>query len=150
MTEIIFRENACCFTGHRDLPEDSGELTEKLRKTVKGLIKKGVKVFYAGGARGFDTLAAKTVVALKEEYPTIKLVLVLPYRKGGKYEYVGKADGVEYVAEDYYRGCMFVRDRLLADMSAYCVCYLTEKRGGTAFTVGYAKNSGLTVINIAE
>ena len=34
--------------------------------------------FGAGGALGFDTIAAFTVLKLKESYPDIRLILVLP------------------------------------------------------------------------
>lgn len=34
--------------------------------------------FGAGGALGFDTLAAQTVLELKKKYPDIRLILVLP------------------------------------------------------------------------
>ena len=32
----------------------------------------------AGGALGFDTLAAQTVLEMKKEYPQLRLILVLP------------------------------------------------------------------------
>ena len=36
-------------------------------------------MFYgAGGALGFDTLAAQTVLDMKKEYPQLRLILVLP------------------------------------------------------------------------
>ena len=38
----------------------------------------GYLYFGAGGALGFDTLAAQTVLDLKKDYPQIKLILVLP------------------------------------------------------------------------
>ena len=43
------------------------------------LIGKDVIYFGAGRARGFDTIAAETVLELKTDYPLIKLILVLPY-----------------------------------------------------------------------
>ena len=42
------------------------------------LIENGYCYFGAGGALGFDTVAAQTVLHLKEKYPHIKLILVLP------------------------------------------------------------------------
>jgi len=42
------------------------------------------------------------------------------------------------------------RNRYLADHSGVCLCYLTQTTGGTAYTVGYAKQKGLAVVNIAE
>ena len=41
-------------------------------------IEQGYRYFGTGGALGFDTLAAQTVLELKNKYPEIKLILVLP------------------------------------------------------------------------
>ena len=71
----------CCFTGHRRIPLDQLEsVTQRLRDAVIASIKDGYLYFGAGGALGFDTLAAQTVLDLKKEYPQIKLILVLPCR----------------------------------------------------------------------
>ena len=69
----------CCFTGHRKIPLDQLEsVTQRLRDAVIASIKDGYLYFGAGGALGFDTLAAQTVLDLKKDYPQIKLILVLP------------------------------------------------------------------------
>lgn len=54
------------------------ELAAKLEGTIIGLIDRGIRYYGAGGARGYDTLAAQTVLRLKERYPHIKLILILP------------------------------------------------------------------------
>ena len=61
-----------------------------------------------------------------------------------------KADKVVYTSQEYTRGCMHKRNRHLVDNSSACIAYLTESKGGTAYTVDYAKKNGLTVFNIAE
>ena len=43
---------------------------------------------------------------------------------------------------------MHKRNRHLANNSSVCVCYLTEESGGTFYTVNYAKQKGLEIINI--
>ena len=76
------RRRACCLTGHRVLPSDPDErmeLTHNLRKTVARLAQEGIQVFYTGGALGFDTLAAVTVLELKAQFPQIQLYLAVPY-----------------------------------------------------------------------
>ena len=45
---------------------------------------------------------------------------------------------------------MHERNRHLADNSSACICYLTEKTGGTSYTAEYAKRKKLLVINAAE
>ena len=135
-------------------------LTRRLKTSIIELIDKGYKYFGAGGALGFDTLAAQTVLALKKDYPQIKLILVLPCitqadswsaeEKAIYDDIKGSADKVVYTSYDYTRGCMHKRNRHLVDNSSACICYLTEKTGGTAYTVDYARNKNVLVINVAK
>jgi len=90
-----------------------------------------VRYFGAGGARGFDTIAAQAVLTLREEYPDIRLILVLPcktqagdWSEGDKITYrriLSQADKVVYTSERYERGCMQKRNRHLVDNSAVCL-----------------------------
>lgn len=73
------KKKTVCFTGHREIPpERREELSRRLRDTLIQLIESGCLFFGAGGALGFDTLAAQAVLDLKRQYPQIKLILVLP------------------------------------------------------------------------
>lgn len=60
------------------------------------------------------------------------------------------ADKVVYTSQDYYSGCMHKRNRHLVDNSSRCICFLTEKTGGTFYTVNYASEHGLMIINTAK
>lgn len=76
---MLEREKTCCFTGHRCIPNESlDSLKRQLKREIEKLIQQGVIYFGAGGALGFDTLAAEAVLELKQQYPFIKLILVLP------------------------------------------------------------------------
>ncbi len=155
------REKTCCFTGHRKLPTgwDRRKLAQGLEKAIIEKIEKGVRFFGAGGARGFDVLAAQTVLKLKRKYSDIKLILVLPCltRTRGwraadveEYEHIkAQADKVVYVSQEYTKDCMFKRNRHLVDSSSVCICYKTKDSGGTAYTVHYAEEQGLEMINVA-
>ena len=70
----------CCFTGHRDIPEHlTRGAKDMLEKAVRSLARQGVSSFRAGGARGFDCMAALAVIAIRDnEFPNIKLDLFLP------------------------------------------------------------------------
>ncbi|MEE0946993.1 MAG: SLOG family protein [Acutalibacteraceae bacterium] len=153
--------HTCCFTGHRAIPEDDlDRLKLELNDTLVSLIENGISYFRAGGALGFDTICAQTVLSLKKIYPHIKLTLVLPclnqtakWQQEDKdvYEDIkSKADEVVYTSEHYFRGCMQVRNRALVDESSVAVCYLTQINGGTAYTVKYAQKNGLTIVNLAD
>ena len=66
----ISLSNACFFTGHRVIPEeDIPNIRNLLLRTCTLLITKyGVTDFITGGALGFDTLAARIVLELKQKY----------------------------------------------------------------------------------
>ena len=157
---MIDKSKVACFSGHRRLPQDCEELRAKLKKEIVGLIERGVVFFGAGGAWGFDMLAEETVLQLKENYPHIKLVLVLPcppdqqtlkwsaVQRQRYYEILERADKVRILSQQYTRGCMSARNRHLVDGSAYLVCYLREQRGGTAYTVDYAERQGIQIIRL--
>ncbi len=150
-----------CFTGHRFIRKSNALLLPtKLKATLEELIKKGARRFRAGGAIGFDTVAALCVLELKEKYPHIRLELVLPCRNQSAswteeekkvYAYIlSQANSAEYVTDCYTSWCMHERNRRLVNGSQVCIAYLTESRGGTAYTFNYALTKGLKVINIAE
>ena len=155
------KERTCCFTGHRKIPTpDMPRLKLALEKAIIKKIEEGVLYFGAGGALGFDTLAAQTVIDLRGTYPDIKLILVLPCPDQDKFwseqeraiyaDIKEKADKITYVEPSYTRYCMHKRNRHLVDNSAHCICYLREPVGGTAYTVSYATKKGLDIINLAN
>ena len=155
------RAKTCCFTGHRSLSdEEKLEVAVRLRKIIADQIKDGVVFYGAGGALGFDTLAALTVLDMKKEYPQLRLVLVLPCEnqtRGWRSEDIAvyedikrRSDKVVYVSREYTSDCMHRRNRHLVDHSGTCICYLTRRSGGTAYTVDYAWRKGLRIINLAE
>lgn len=154
------KEKTACFTGHRELSLiQIPFIKRKLKKTLEELIEKGYLYFGAGGALGFDTVAAQSVLELRKKYSQIKLILVLPCKtqadrwpEADKEEYErikNQADKVVYTSEEYTRDCMFKRNRYLVDYSSVCICYLKKDSGGTAYTVNYAGSRGLEIINIA-
>ena len=54
------REKTVCFTGHRIIPsEKRASLFAHLTDVITSLLEAGYRYFGAGGALGFDTLAAQ-------------------------------------------------------------------------------------------
>ena len=156
---MIARNKTACFSGHRNISkQEIFQIEKRLEKTIEILYKKGVIFFGAGGAYGFDMLAEKAVIKAKRKHQDIKLILVLPCKNQYKYwnkkdiiqykEILSNADKIVYTAENYYNGCMQKRNKHLVNYSGYCICYLYQNTGGTAFTVNYAKSKKLTVINL--
>lgn len=155
------REKTCCFTGHRQLSAAEREqLTPQLERAVRELIEEGVCFFGTGGAVGFDTLAAQTVLRLREIYPQVRLVLVLPCENQAEfwglydraeYDRIKRlADKVVYTARRYTPDCMKARNCHLVDHSGVCIYYLKQYGGGTGYTVGYARRQGLRMICLGE
>ncbi len=162
-TSINHKEYTCFFTGHRQLPTKRlDQIYDLLIQSIVTLIEeKGVTDFIAGGALGFDTMAAEAVIALREKYPFIKLHLYLPcYNQCKKWNYndqymyriiMSKADDYIYVTEGRYTyDCMHKRNRRMADDSYYCICYCATDRSGTGVTVRYAEQKGIYIDNICE
>lgn len=155
------RKKTACFTGHRHIPPEELEgIKIRLEKTIIKLYGKGIIYYGAGGALGFDALAAETVLWLRDNgYPRLRLILVLPclnQTKGWKAEDIERyeeikrrADKTVYTSREYTSGCMHKRNRHLVDNSSVCVCYRTQNRGGTAYTVHYAEEHKLDVLNVA-
>lgn len=152
---------ACCFTGHRKIEyEEMPLLEEALRQEIEALIEAGYTIFYTGGAVGFDTLAAKAVLSLREAYPAVHLRLLLPcpgqeskWNLRQKREYHGilaAADSAEYISQAYSASAMHKRNRELVNRSQFCLCYLKNEKSGTAFTVRYAEKNSVKVKNLCQ
>ncbi len=151
------KETTCCFTGHRTLGDDFKK--ENLRKAIQDMIDKGVTIFVAGGALGFDTEAALEVLRARKKGAKIQLHLYIPcknqaerwsfYQKWIWKKILKSADYVDMPDYDYYNGCMKVRNYKLVDASAYCIAYFDGSiKSGTGQTFRYAQRSGLEIVNL--
>lgn len=150
----------CCFTGHRAIPFASRDLVRaNLARAIGALYKRGYRHFVAGGAIGFDTVAAELVLSYKKHYPDITLTLMLPcadqdakWTEEEKAVYEAqkeKADEVICLASRYFDGCMQKRNQAMVDASNACIAYMTRPYSGAGQTVRMAEKAGLTVINVA-
>lgn len=165
--EIIIKSfsdvsRTCCFTGHRDMTLSEKEsAAERIKRAVCALVSRGVTNFITGGALGFDTVAAVTVINMKRsEFPEIKLALAIPFRGQPErwrvvdralYDTIMKAaNEVVILSEEYADGCMMKRNRFMVDHSAYCLSYVKKNYGGSYYTEKYARSKGLKVLNLAE
>lgn len=156
----LIRERTCCFTGHRKLSGDTLWLRFQIQEEVLRLYQRGISTFLTGGALGFDTLAAKEILRLRDSYvPDLLLAVVIPcwgQERGWRTEdqavyqsILRKADDRIMTGESYTRDCMFVRNRYMVDHSTHCIAWLEPgRRGGTSYTVNYAKSKGLEVVNL--
>lgn len=155
--KVVELNSSCFFTGHRIIVEkDIKWMKSCLHRVCLRLITEyGVSDFIAGGALGFDTVAADTVIWLRRKYD-IRLHLYLPcqnqtrgWNKASKEEYnriCEEADEVRLITNGpYYDGCMQKRNRAMVDSARFGIAYCTAKRGGTYSTLSYAAKRGRKV-----
>ena len=156
---------SCFFTGHRSFSFDADSaIVEKFRDTLADLAADGVTDFYAGGAVGWDSFCAMSVILLRSYYRNVKLHLILPcppelqtakWNERDKAEYntiLKFADDIEIVSDNYDKNCMKKRNARLASLGDICVCYYNEKdfRSGTGQTVRMAQKANKLIINMYD
>ena len=159
---------ACSFTGHRPQRlgfgfDESDErclaLNSVLRKEIDKLVSVGVTSFYTGMALGVDQWAASVVLDIKEMNPNIKLTAVVPHEgqsnnwtteQRERYrDMLSACDNMVMFFRGYTPSYMFERNRYLVDRADYLLAvYDGKENGGTAYTVGYAKEKHKRVIII--
>lgn len=137
--------STCCFTGHRVLRKDFDVTV--LEQAVNEAINGGYKTFLTGMANGFDRVCASVLTNLKNK-KNVEIIACVPCRDQDKfftqkqkeeYDYFLKnADEVIYLSDEYYNGCMQVRNRYMVDNSSLVIAYSKTNFGGTFYTVSYA------------
>jgi uncharacterized phage-like protein YoqJ len=162
---------AVCFSGHRPerLPgqgnydnEETQKLAVILQNQIEGAVQRGKHIFLHGAMAGWDIFAAEQVIKLKKQNPSIRLITVAPYKtqffssaKCWTPDWIGRASEVWYrseiiinLADGYRAGIYHERNRVLVDNSSELVAYWDGGKGGTAYTVQYARRKKLTVHNL--
>lgn len=166
--ENTVKEKTCCFSGYRphkfnfELRRNEPQyiqLENNIINAVVTSIEQGYDTFLCGGAMGFDLLCGEMVLLIKERFPHIKLICVIPYKGQSKgfsvewkerYEYVTEhCDHVHKIAEEYTRGCFHIRNFEMIYSSSRLITYFTGRPGGTANTMAIAQREKLDIINVA-
>lgn len=149
------------FTGHR-----SGRISQPMLTIFAGMVMEikrlyvsGYRNFFSGMAEGSDLVFAKAVVAARNEFPDIRLVVVIPFREqSARYFVTNKslyasllkeADKTIVLSENYHKGCFHRRNDFLVKHAAIMLAYWDGKPyGGTYYTVRKTIESGKKVINL--
>ncbi len=152
----------CCFTGHRDLPQEGspeyGSLLLKLEAAVRDAVSMGARRFAVGGAEGFDLLAGEWILTLKRVDPRISLAVYIPCRtqasrfserNRARYDaLLAGADETLLLSDDYHPGCMRERNaRMVADADL-CIAYVRKNNSGSAQTMKMAERKGIPVFRL--
>lgn len=165
-----------CFTGHRAKAlcgyrsKSYTGFVQELKQLVLNLYESQyARVFYTGGAQGFDQLAFWAVAYAKKERPDIQNHLVLPDRFFqtrwpedtcfGQKEFrlmLQYADSVQYMTTRNQTGIkyLFERNHRMVDLSDTVIGLytgtddwrLSSTKGGTAECLRYAWNAGKQII----
>ena len=155
------RTETVCFTGHRNIPsEESAYVERSVAEAVRKAYEDGFRTFLCGGARGFDTIAAETVLRFRLMHPDVQLIIAVPcasqadkWPAAEKRRYssvLADADEVITLSENYYSGCMQTRNRYMVDRADLLICYVEKESGGAYQTMQYAIKAGKKVINIYD
>ncbi len=158
---LLDRDQSVCFTGHRRLtPDEMHTAYNQLKQLLEKLYQQGFRSFLCGGALGFDTLAERAVVDLRQTHDDVRLVMCIPCpdqshrwnsRQCTYYEQMlYLSDEIRVLSSFYYDGCMQIRNQYMVDHSSICVAYMKKTRhSGTISTMRYAMSQDVPIINIA-
>ena len=155
------RATTCCFSGHRALPPETMDLVRKrTKRAIRDLYAQGYRTFITGGALGYDTMVAVMLFHLRDEFPEVQTVLAYPYEGfNSKWtlqqwqEYRDRLlryDEVVCVSQEPSRYAYWMRDRYMVDRASLCVGYCIDAASGTGYTMSYARQKGVRVLNLAE
>ena len=138
---------AATFIGHN---ECYGVTKEQVKVAIVELIEKGVIDFLSGGQGGFDRMCAGCVKELKEKYPHINNILVIPYLNFNVFnkeifDLILYPEGFE---KYHFKAAIPARNKYMVNNSSYAICYVTHGWGGAAQTYEIARKKGLKIINI--
>ena len=144
---------SCALTGHRELPRefDKNALYDRLELLIEG----GCETFFCGMAEGFDLAAMSCLAALKKKRKLF-VEACIPFtgfenrftaRDRRVYdELITWCDRTTVIFPEYRAGCFLARNRYMVDCADVLLAYCTKERGGTAYTVNYARRKEVPVL----
>lgn len=165
----IDKAKAVAFSGHRTFKAAAGHdlfssaepampLDRRLEGTLRALAAEGYTDFLCGMAEGFDLLAARCVVRLRDKFPAVRLIAAIPFpgqddrfppELRERYRrLLSLCDCAVVLSPVYTPDCFHRRNDFLTDNASVLVCYYNGTKGGTAYTVKRALHNGLRIINL--
>jgi len=158
MEKVLYleREKSIAFTGHRIIPlVRQEEVKERLTAAVAFACKSGMTRFYCGMALGFDMMAAEVVLSLKDKFPDIRLIAVVPFSgQSNRWAFSEQERYHRILAKTdmivvYFRGCLLRRNDYMLSHSCGVIAYYDGKpQDGTSYTVRKAERMKMEMVNI--
>ena len=161
------RQESCCFTGHRPgkLPWRYNEfdprclkLKRRIADAVELACEQGFRHFLCGIAMGCDLYFCEAVLALRERHPDVAVEAASPWptqadawppAQRERYDRLVAAGDFETMGSGQYTAtCMLRRDRYLVDHASLLIAAFDGTSGGTRYTVEYALNQGLAIVDL--
>ena len=161
------RQESCCFTGHRPakLPWKYNEndprclrLKQRMEDAVELAYEQGYRHFICGMAMGCDLYFCECVLAMRETHPDITIEAAIPCptqadawpaAERARYQrLVAACDFETMVSQAYTSNCMQRRDRYMVDHASLLIAAFDGSSGGTRYTVEYALNRGLGIVDL--
>ena len=153
------QEKICSFTGHRQIEKNHEmNISALILRSIEYAYDNGCRIFMAGGAIGFDTLAAREVIRFRMTHRDVKLRLALPCKEQDKswsheqreryFHTLAEADEIVYLSDEYTKDCMKRRNDYLATSADILIAYVNRSRSGAAQTVRMAERLSKKVYNL--
>ena len=162
------KKPACCFTGHKpqkfylgsdEEHEGCIQLRAVLEREIGLLLRQGIVTYYCGMALGTDLWCAEILQSLRQGFPQIKLIAVIPFegqanRWSAEYReryfhILAHAQEEILLHRHYTKRCMMERNRYMVDHCTHLIGVYNGSPGGTQNTLEYARKQRLclTVIH---
>ena len=143
------------FIGHRQILGKG--VFERVLREAENQIGLGCKLFTMGTHGDFDALALSACRTLRKRFPEIKIEVVITSLGA-----VSKKNGMEFapysdvnivmpdIENVYFKQRITMGNRRMLDGSDTLICYVDENayRSGAKAAMRYAKQKGMTVINL--
>lgn len=137
------------FCGHSEISLNvRKKLSATLYNEIEKLIKSGADTFLLGGYGDFDRLCAETVKRLKEIYPHITSILVIPYINRD-YDHdlydLSEYPPIEKVPKKF---AISARNKYMVEKSDTVISYVVLPWGGANETLLHAKRKNKNIIEM--
>ncbi len=137
------------FCGHGSEIYDNN-IRNILMQEIEKAVNSGENEFLFGGYGNFDMLAAHVVKDIKNSYPQIRLILVIPY--------LSMSFDADIYDESVYpplekvprKLAIIKRNEWMIDKSNTVIAFVKHNWGGAAMTMEYAVKKKKNVINIIK
>ena len=143
------KEITALFIGNRDCFFIKEEYIEQ---AIIQAIYIGIRIFLNGGMGHFDLTCARVLHRLKKQYPTVRSILVIPYRRFLSPDRALFDEAIYPFEEQqdtyfFYKKAIPERNKLMVDWSCVAISYV-YRAGGAANTLEYAKYKHLKIISL--